>query len=361
MITDVTKVPVRPGESLSAAIIRCYHEAFIVQTIGAAAGGISIEEFQALKDCGLVAQSVRYGERPGPDNNEFLIVAMAAATLGRAPIENQPEMRAWPLEKWTAVMPAKSAQITVRFLPPTDTEATPTVGSTTTAGPTQTATSSAAEGKDIAFTAMQQTLTQREQHAFERVTRDAADFIRGLGNIIAEDWSRAQVEVWNGELPLEVPDPEKRRERIAAIREVLKEAVQKRWSPQKTASAMAKATQDYARNWRRVAETELQALFNDAAVLSAMENFGRTVRIARVPDTTACKPCLTLFLGEDGTPILFDPVDLARNGTNVGKPRSEWKPTIYPLHPRCRCGVQAVPPGWEINRYGRLTKVKAPE
>jgi hypothetical protein len=119
---------------------------------------------------------------------------------------------------------------------------------------------------------------------------------------------------------------------------------------------MAKATNDYARNWRRVAETELQALNNDVAVLQAIHHFGKHVMIARIPETTACKSCKSLFCDEAGIPLLFTPSQIVRNGTNIGKKRADWKPTVYPLHPRCRCGVQAVPPGWKVGRYGNLTK-----
>lgn len=333
MIKDVSKVPVRPGETLAAAIIRCYHEAFIVQTIGAAAGGISVAEFRALQDCGLVEPGVQYADRPAPPDNEFLIVSLAAAYQARAPIEKHEEIRHWPYKQWEIAVPVISPQITITWKPQQQ-----------PAAPRST------------FEVVHSDLTPREQIALERVTRDTADFIRGLGNVITQDWDNAKLEVWRETLPLEIPDPIKRRERIASIRAVLKQAVEQRWSPQKTASEMAKATQDYARNWRRVAETELQGLFNDAAVIGAVRTFGLDVRIARIPETTACKWCLSLFLDANKTPILFNPVELARNGVNVGKPTSMWKATIYPVHPRCRCGVQAVPPGYTITRFGRLTK-----
>lgn len=335
MIKDISKVPVRPGETLAAAIIRCYHEAFIVQTIGAAAGGISVAEFHALQECGLVEPTVRYADRPAPPDNEFLIVSLAAAYQARAPIEKHEEIRHWTYKQWEIAVPAISPQITIRYAP------------TAPAAPAQPRTT---------FQVINSELTPREQIALERVTRDTADFIRGLGNVITQDWDNAQLEVWRETLPLEVPDPARRTARIAAIRGVLKQAVEQRWSAQKTASEMAKATQDYARNWRRVAETELQGLFNDAAVIGAVRTFGLDVKLARIPETTACKWCTSLFLDADKTPILFNPVELARNGVNVGKPTAEWKATIYPVHPRCRCGVQAVPPGYTITRYGRLTK-----
>lgn len=325
MIKDISKVPVRPGETLEAAIIRCHHEAFIVKTIGAAAGGITLEEFRALQDCGLVPHSVQYGWRPQPDENDFLIAALAAAYQMRAPIEKHEEIRRWTWENWQVVLPEKSVQITVA-------------------------------PKDQTFAVMHQKLTRKEQAAFERVTFDTANFIRGLGNVITEDFANARLETWNGTQPLKVPDAIQRQNRINAIRSVLQTAVKERWGAQKTAYAMAKAANDYARNWRRVAETELQGLFNDAAVLEAVKVHGLSVRIARVPETSACKTCKALFLDDNGVPILFDPLVLADNGVNVGRPRSEWLPTIYPLHPRCRCGVQPVPPGWSVDRLGRLTK-----
>jgi len=319
MIKDVTKLPRRSGETLTDAIVRCYHEAFLVETIGAAAAGIPLSEFEALKEAGLVKPSVRYTDRPDLPDNEFLIVAVAAGERVRATPEKQTEMLDWTPKQW-----ANQIKISVpgTSAPVVENEA----------------------------------LTQTEQLAFSRVTRDTADYCRGLGNIIASEFRDAEGEVWRGEKVLDVPDPIRRVERIGVIREVLQTAIKERRSAQKAAGQMAKATGDYVRDWKRIAETELQALYNDATVLAAIANYGPNVKIARVPETNACRHCLRLFLDPDTQkPRLFTPRELVANGTNIGKPRAQWKPTVYPIHPRCRCGTQAVPPGWSINRYGGLT------
>lgn len=345
MITDISKLPRRPFESVNDALVRCHHEAFMVQTLGAAAAGITPEEFAALQECGLVPQDVRYLDRPALADNTFLIATTAAVERVRATNEIQLQMLDWTKEKWLAklynsdavvgyvearIPEPKSAQIVIQH-------------KTDIAVP-----SHVVENKG---------LTMREQIAFSRVTRDAGDFIRGLGNEISQEIQRA--EVWQGEKLIDSPDAAKRAERLQSIQGLLQQGITERWSPQKTASMMANTVGDYTRNWRRIAQTELQALFNDATVLEGIHYLGNNIKIARIPETTACHYCLDLFLDENGVPRLFTPQEMVANRTNIGVPRAEWKPTLYPLHPLCRCGVQVVMPGQVATRYGRLTDAPA--
>lgn len=54
-------------------------------------------------------------------------------------------------------------------------------------------------------------------------------------------------------------------------------------------------------------------------------------------DASLCTWCQKFYTLPDESPRLFTLEELQANGSNYGKPKSEWKPTIGKTHPRCRC------------------------
>ena len=104
-------------------------------------------------------------------------------------------------------------------------------------------------------------------------------------------------------------------------------------------------TGDYARNWRRIARTELQGVANDGAAIEALRTYGAEARVARIPNADACPDCRRLFLGDDGKPRIFTVAELVGNGVNVGRARRDWVASLWPVHPNCNCTTQSIPPG----------------
>lgn len=56
-----------------------------------------------------------------------------------------------------------------------------------------------------------------------------------------------------------------------------------------------------------------------------------------VNDDALCTWCEKFYKNADGSPRLFTLAELQANGSNYGKPKREWKPTVGKTHPRCRC------------------------
>lgn len=160
---------------------------------------------------------------------------------------------------------------------------------------------------------------------------------------IAKAWATKFVEL----LAPASPEPE--------MHKVAKEAVR----TGKDAAALAKELEGIysgamRRNWRRIAQTELQAALTNATLEQAIARYGEGARVARVPESSACDTCKALFLGADGAPLVFPVAQLLRNGTNVGVPKGQWRPTAYPVHPNCMCATQTVPPGMRLDARGLL-------
>ncbi len=84
---------------------------------------------------------------------------------------------------------------------------------------------------------------------------------------------------------------------------------------------------------------------NDAAVDSATSDSLITgvppkdiiVYKITVDDASRCTWCRKFYVNEDGSPKIYRLEDLQANGTNYGRPKSEWLPTVGKTHVRCRC------------------------
>lgn len=182
----------------------------------------------------------------------------------------------------------------------------------------------------------------------------AGEYARGLGSVIRQWPNDVEREAWQGEAIVTEVDAETRRAKRAAIRDLTAQAVTERWTPEKLASELGHKTQEWSRNWTRIARTELQAAHNEGVAITALRADGDGARVARIPESNACADCKRLFLDEDGKPRIFTVAELAANGTNVGKPRSEWVASLWPIHPNCLCSVQHIPEGMTLNDKGRL-------
>ena len=58
-----------------------------------------------------------------------------------------------------------------------------------------------------------------------------------------------------------------------------------------------------------------------------------------------CQHCIRLYTtGGIGTkPRVFKLIDLIANGDNIGIKAKDWKPTLGPIHPFCRCNLRYKP------------------
>lgn len=61
-------------------------------------------------------------------------------------------------------------------------------------------------------------------------------------------------------------------------------------------------------------------------------------------DGRLCSWCSSFYTDKNGKPKVYSLQELAENGTNDGKPKSEWKPVVGSTHPRCRCQLHHLLP-----------------
>lgn len=203
-------------------------------------------------------------------------------------------------------------------------------------------------------------LFTREREAWIQARVRGAEYVRGLGNYLDHSVKKLVTESWSGEDIVAEADQDLRYGARELVRVETADALAHGRSARELARKLRNATEDWSRDWERIARTELQGAYNEGQVITAVRNDGVKARIARVPESDACIHCQRLFLDADGRPKIFTAEALANNGTNVGRKAFAWLPTVWPVHPNCRCDVQHVPEGLDFdNRWLLTTEAEA--
>jgi hypothetical protein len=183
-------------------------------------------------------------------------------------------------------------------------------------------------------------LSQQDRAAIDWAKHSAAVHIKGLGNEIADDLSTTIVNA----------DAELRRRYASEIRTDTQANLERHESWRRLASDFGHRSEDWARDFGRIAATEKQNAMQEGFAISLIEREGDPdlVRVAKLPQPSACKDCIRLHLtaGPGSPPRIFTLESLRANGTNVKKKRTDWAAVIGTVHPWCQCELVHVPPGW---------------
>lgn len=147
-----------------------------------------------------------------------------------------------------------------------------------------------------------------------------------------------------------------------AIGQVVPEAVKKNTDRYKVVQQLRDLTQDWERDWHRVAHSEMWDAKVQGEANAIMDNEspiskkGKDTMVFKRPAPNACNKCKQLYLEADGiTPKLFKITELQANGSNYGKKQADWKPTLGILHPNCMCPLSVMPDGYKFDSSGQLT------
>jgi len=327
----------KAGETPLQTLVRVHHEAYLVETLGVKASGVPYANFLKMVNAGMI-QPKENGKR-----NQFQVAVNAARVFSGMDNKERAQAKDWSADKWREIL---SAERTVPDL-------VPGIAPETIVVPGMNGLLEQRWGGDHApqdpHAPIEDAPAEMQGYlkaAFKQACDRAGMYCQALGDNLAQGLDK----VLSGEALAEW--------RLVIIREEVSRTIRDGGSKEELAARLRGRTGDFVRDWNRVAVTELQGAYNDAAVLTAIKEQGIDAHVARIPETTACKECLRLFL-KDGKPIVFKVTDLIKNGANIGKRPHEWKPTIWPLHPRCRCGLIPVPYGSSVDRSGNVAPAKA--
>lgn len=172
-------------------------------------------------------------------------------------------------------------------------------------------------------------LTEEELFVLDQVKTQSYNDITGLGSRIIQGTRniivRANLKEQN------------------RIRNIIKnkavEAVKYRKSAAQLASDLGHATEDWERDWLRIAYYVLQNAYNYGRARSIYKDHGADAEVYFDVLKGACKHCRELYLtdpdDENSEPIVFKLKDILANGNNIGRKAANYLPTVSPIHPYC--------------------------
>ncbi len=327
--------------SEAARLTALYHDALLVDILGERGSGLSGDRLAELRDEDLLLSPMTFG-----DLNPLEYI-LAAGHVFEAEPERLAELRELGVDEFTPLLEVELRRVTPSADDPSieieqpDAPDAPDEDGTPHTPPTPPEWMSVAE-----------------RGAYERLALRSGEYIRGLGNALSAELEDVAAEGWEGETIIDEVIPEQREAMLAALREEAANESATGRDARRLAGTLADRTGYYAHNWLRIAQTELQGAHNEGRVIAAVEARGEGALVARVPESGACSACLRVFANPDGSPRVFRADELAANGVNVGRSRSDWRATVFPVHPNCRCDTISVPEGFEVTPDGRLRRAE---
>ena len=179
-------------------------------------------------------------------------------------------------------------------------------------------------------------LNARESATLEAIKMQMAAGIKIQSENMKSDLKTDLVHIEKGRAAIHSPEV------LSAAEEVIRD----RKSVAQLRGMLGKRTGQWDRNLARMADYVLHDAFNSGRVAS-IERKGTKVYFDVFYG--ACKNCVRLYLtgGVGSEPRIFTIEELRANGSNVGRKVNEWKATIGPIHPHCRCTANEVPEGYE--------------
>jgi hypothetical protein len=178
-------------------------------------------------------------------------------------------------------------------------------------------------------------LTADEQFALDSVKQQCYGDITGLGNKVKQDMNNIVIKHSNAQ----------KFKMDASINRLASEAVAKRQTLNKLSSELGHLTKDWSRDFDRISDYIMHSAYQHGRAQNLLKNYGDDVEVYFTVYPKACKHCIRLYLtGDIGSePIVFKLTDVLSNGNNIGVKSIDWKPSVNPIHPWCRCTLTIKP------------------
>jgi hypothetical protein len=180
-------------------------------------------------------------------------------------------------------------------------------------------------------------LNRQESAMLESLKYNTYSHVSKLGGNIKNDIRNGLVEV----------DRKGMARAGEVVRNATKEAIEKRKGVTEIVSILGEKTGQWNRDLLKIASYNLHEAFNQGRAMAIEKEFGDN-KVYFDVYLGACKNCVKAYLtgGIGSQPKVFKVQELRNNGSNIGKKVIDWKPTLSPTHPFCRCTVNRVPEGY---------------
>ena len=128
-------------------------------------------------------------------------------------------------------------------------------------------------------------------------------------------------------------------------------AIELRTGARALAADLANTSKDWEVDWLRIAYYLTHEAYNTGRGQDILKRYGSDAEVYFDVYRGACKRCRELYLEDpddpDSKPRVFKLQDIIANGNNIGRKTADWKPTLAPTHPYCRCTVNYKDPDLE--------------
>ncbi|QKE56381.1 hypothetical protein [Bacillus phage YungSlug] len=203
--------------------------------------------------------------------------------------------------------------------------------------------------------AKEMSLSKLQRNSLEYAKQNSAQYVTALGHKMSKTINTAILQASKANNLAEL--------QRQMIKDKVAESISKEQTRGKLASELYHNLEDWTRDWKRVAHTELwnaklqgevNAILSGETIYRNTTKGGET-KVFRRPSADACNHCKRLYLEADGiTPKIFLLEELINNGDNVGRKTKDWKPTTGTTHPNCTCPIAVVPDGFGFDKDGVL-------
>ena len=330
------------AETRGREIIESHYDALIVELFGVNFSGITRERLEFLLLNGYIQpsqlQGLDYHRGQGDPLNPILFIRRLGRAYVQANNAERESMRRWDIGRWRRETLNLGASPSLNIQYPTLSRPTPSY-----------------QMNPPNMNRLPPNFGSAEKAGLVSAFQTTGGFIRGLGAKYVDEYTADLYEEWDGENLLRSPDPVRRQNKLDVIRQEVGTAVLTKTKASEVARRIRSRVGDMARDFERIAETELQAVHNEGQIYQGIDLYGNEALIARIPEANACSSCLELSIDPvTSEPYLFNVIELANNGTNVGRKRKDWKATAFPIHPNCRCDIIPLGPDQKADRLGRV-------
>ncbi len=143
----------------------------------------------------------------------------------------------------------------------------------------------------------------------------------------------------------------KRDEFEATIKGSIERAVLERDSINSVVSEIGHKTGDWGRDLGRIADTEMQNVYEEGKAVQIERDAGKDARVYKEVYPAACRFCIKFYTtsGVGSKPVIFKLSTLRSYGSNVGRKQKSWTATLSATHPHCRCNLEHIPKGYIWN------------
>lgn len=194
-------------------------------------------------------------------------------------------------------------------------------------------------------------LSPAERESVTAAQQRAGMYCLGLGNRFSGDLSDAIVQA----------DTEFAAMARQAIQDKTAEGLARRQTTKQLATQLGQITQDWARDWDRIAKTETHMAHQEGVLSETIKRHGDDELLAKVPEPDACPHCLKHYL-KNGKPRV-EPASWwqSQGSSNAGRKAKDWKPVLGAMHPFCRCQLLRIPEGWGFDESWDLVPLDVDE